>query len=72
LARSIMLLLRGKSTYPGCSVFRNRLCASCCGKAARILDMATDWAANRRQFCQPLRAFQVTGSRLTGIFLTEA
>jgi hypothetical protein len=25
LARSIMLLLRGKSTYPGCSDFRNHL-----------------------------------------------
>jgi len=25
LARSIMLLLRGKSTYPGCSDFRSRL-----------------------------------------------
>jgi len=24
-ACSIMLLLRGKSTYPGCSVFRNHL-----------------------------------------------
>jgi acyl-CoA dehydrogenase len=38
--------------------------ASCCGKAERILDMATEWAANRRQFGQPIGSFQATGFRL--------
>ena len=38
--------------------------ASCCGKAERILGMSTDWAANRRQFGQPIGRFQATGFRL--------
>ena len=38
--------------------------ATCCGKAARILSMATDWAANRKQFGKPIGAFQATGFRL--------
>ncbi|RKF16805.1 acyl-CoA dehydrogenase [Roseovarius spongiae] len=38
--------------------------ASCCGKAERILDMAADWAAERRQFGQPIGRFQATGFRL--------
>ena len=38
--------------------------ASCCGKAERILDMATDWAANRKQFGKPIGTFQATGFRL--------
>jgi acyl-CoA dehydrogenase len=38
--------------------------ATCCGKAERILNMATDWAANRKQFGKPIGAFQATGFRL--------
>lgn len=38
--------------------------ASCCGKAERILEMATEWAANRRQFGKPIGQFQATGFRL--------
>ena len=38
--------------------------ASCCGKAERILDMATEWAATRRQFGKPIGQFQATGFRL--------
>ncbi|QIE45021.1 acyl-CoA dehydrogenase [Pseudohalocynthiibacter aestuariivivens] len=38
--------------------------ASCCGKAERILGLATEWAASRRQFGQPIGRFQATGFRL--------
>ena len=38
--------------------------ASCCGKAERLYDMATDWAANRKQFGKPIGQFQATGFRL--------
>ena len=38
--------------------------ACCCGKAERILGLATDWAASRRQFGQPIGRFQATGFRL--------
>ncbi|MEP2730707.1 MULTISPECIES: acyl-CoA dehydrogenase family protein [Paracoccaceae] len=38
--------------------------ATCCGKAERILDMATEWAASRKQFGKPIGAFQATGFRL--------
>ncbi|KZY29561.1 acyl-CoA dehydrogenase [Roseovarius sp. HI0049] len=38
--------------------------ACCCGKAERIMEMATDWAASRRQFGQPIGRFQATGFRL--------
>jgi len=38
--------------------------ATCCGKAERILEMATNWAANRRQFGKPIGTFQATGFRL--------
>ncbi len=38
--------------------------ATCCGKAERIMDMATDWAANRKQFGKPIGRFQATGFRL--------
>lgn len=38
--------------------------ACCCGKAERILGLATDWAASRRQFGKPIGQFQATGFRL--------
>ncbi len=38
--------------------------ASCCGKAERLLDMSSEWAANRRQFGKPIGQFQATGFRL--------
>ncbi len=38
--------------------------ATCCGKAERLMEMATDWAANRKQFGKPIGAFQATGFRL--------
>ncbi|MDG1935396.1 MAG: acyl-CoA dehydrogenase [Paracoccaceae bacterium] len=38
--------------------------ATCCGKAERMMEMATDWAANRKQFGKPIGNFQATGFRL--------
>jgi len=38
--------------------------ATCCGKADRIYQMACDWAANRKQFNQPIGRFQATGFKL--------
>ncbi|MBS9716909.1 acyl-CoA dehydrogenase family protein [Pseudohalocynthiibacter aestuariivivens] len=38
--------------------------ATCCGKAERIMELATDWAANRKQFGKPIGSFQATGFRL--------
>ncbi len=38
--------------------------ASCCGKAERLFDMATDWAASRKQFGKPIGQFQATGFKL--------
>lgn len=38
--------------------------ATCCGKAERIMGLATDWAANRKQFGKPIGAFQATGFKL--------
>ncbi len=38
--------------------------ATCCGKAERIMNLATDWAANRKQFGKPIGTFQATGFRL--------
>ena len=38
--------------------------ATCVGKAERLMEMASDWAANRKQFGQPIGKFQATGFRL--------
>ncbi len=38
--------------------------ATCCGKAERLIELATDWAANRKQFGEPIGRFQATGFRL--------
>jgi alkylation response protein AidB-like acyl-CoA dehydrogenase len=38
--------------------------ATCCGKAERLMEMAADWAATRKQFGQPIGSFQATGFRL--------
>lgn len=38
--------------------------ASCCGKAERIIELATHWCATRKQFGQPIGQFQATGFRL--------
>ena len=36
----------------------------CCGKAERIIGLATEWAASRKQFGQPIGQFQATGFKL--------
>jgi len=38
--------------------------ASCCGKAERLCEMATEWAANRKQFGQAIGKFQAIGFKL--------
>jgi len=38
--------------------------ATCCGKAERLIEMATDCCATRKQFGQPIGQFQATGFRL--------
>ena len=38
--------------------------ATCCGKAERLLNLATEWAAMRRQFGRPIGQFQATGFKL--------
>lgn len=43
--------------------------ASCCGKAERLHQMAADWAANRKQFGQPIGRFQATGFKLADMLV---
>ena len=38
--------------------------ATCCGKAERIMNLAIDWAASRKQFGKPIGSFQATGFKL--------
>jgi acyl-CoA dehydrogenase len=40
---------------------RLTVAAHCLGRARRVLDMATDWAASRTQFGQPIGRFQGVG-----------
>ena len=47
--------------------------ASCCGKAERLFGLASEWAATRKQFGQPIGQFQAHrlqarrhGGRATG------
>jgi acyl-CoA dehydrogenase len=53
-------------------LFATRLtvAAMCVGRARRVFDLAVDWAANRRQFGQPIGAFQGTGFKLADM-ITE-
>jgi acyl-CoA dehydrogenase len=43
---------------------RLTVAAQCIGRAQRALEMATEWAATRRQFGQPIGRFQGTGFKL--------
>ena len=43
--------------------------ASCCGKAERLCAMATEWAASRKQFKQPIGKFQATGFKLADMLI---
>jgi alkylation response protein AidB-like acyl-CoA dehydrogenase len=38
--------------------------AGCCGRAERLLELATEWAASRKQFGQPIGKFQGTSFKL--------
>jgi len=38
--------------------------ASCCGKAERLFELASNWAAERVQFSKPIGQFQATGFKL--------
>ncbi len=38
--------------------------ATCCGKAERLMNLATEWAATRHQFGQPIGRFQGTSFKL--------
>ncbi len=44
--------------------------ATCCGKAERIMDLAVDWAANRKQFGKPIGSFQATGFKLADMSIS--
>ncbi len=41
--------------------------AGCCGKTERLLGLAVDWAANRKQFGKPIGQFQGTSFKLADI-----
>lgn len=43
---------------------RLAVAATCVGRGRRVLEMATEWAATRRQFGQPIGRFQATGFKL--------
>lgn len=46
------------------SASRLTVAAMCVGRAQRVMDLAVDWAAQRRQFGQPIGRFQGTGFKL--------
>ena len=46
---------------------RLTVAATSVGRARRVLDAATEWAANRRQFGQPIGRFQGVGFRLADL-----
>ena len=46
---------------------RLTVAATSVGRARRVLDVATEWAANRRQFGQPIGRFQGVGFRLADL-----
>ena len=43
---------------------RLTVAATCVGRARRVLEMTTEWAATRKQFGQPIGQFQGTGFKL--------
>ena len=43
---------------------RVMIAANCCGKAERAMELATDWAATRKQFGQTIGKFQGTSFKL--------
>jgi alkylation response protein AidB-like acyl-CoA dehydrogenase len=43
---------------------RVMVAANCCGKAERAMELATDWAATRKQFGQTIGKFQGTSFKL--------
>lgn len=46
------------------SASRLTVAAMCVGRAQRVMELAVDWAAQRRQFGQPIGRFQGTGFKL--------
>jgi len=46
------------------SASRLTVAAACVGRARRVLDMAVEWAATRKQFGQPIGRFQGVGFKL--------
>jgi alkylation response protein AidB-like acyl-CoA dehydrogenase len=46
------------------SMGRVWVAAACCGKAERLLGLATEWAATRQQFGRPIGKFQGTAFKL--------
>ena len=43
--------------------------ASCCGKAERMIQLSSEWAAQRKQFGQPIGKFQAVSFKLADMVL---